>query len=598
MSSPTEPMMPPSWSLQDLYRSGAEDPQLALDMENAPVLAGQFASIYRGFWAKSAHTQGEILKAIEDYQALQENLDRPLVFAMLHHSALTTDPARGKLLSQAREAHSRANRDLIFFELEWIQLPQVEADKILALKEIAKYRHWLSQRRVFRPHTLSEPEEKIAERKQLSGRSAFRRYFDETISGLRVAQGEGKEVSLQVALSMLYDPVRSVRQNAAQAITRTLKTREKDMGFVLNTLVLEHRDDCDMRSYQQPDDPRNLSNQVDSSLVRMVMEVVESRQDLVARYYKIKGRLLGIAHLEDHDRYAPLPGDAGTMNWAEARELVVNSYGAFHAEAGRIVSLFFENDWIDAQPRDGKRSGAFCASGLASQHPYSLMSFTGRMRDVSTLAHELGHGLHQYLARDRGHLQADAPLVLAETASVFGEMLVYRNILNRTTDKNQRILLMGGKIEDSFATIFRQIVLTRFEHEVHRLRKEDGELSLTTLAKVWMETNQKMFGDSLRLNEGYSNWWSYIGHFIHSPFYCYAYAFGELLVLALYAKYIEEGPAFPAKYMEFLAAGGSEKPSVLLEKMGLDWSKPEFWLKGLGVLENDVTTMEKLAGST
>lgn len=591
---PVSQTSPPSWNLTDLYSQGQDDPKLIADMEEAPGRATQFAAKYRGFWHKKDQSGADVLRAIEDYQELQEFLDRPLVFAMLYHSALTTDPTRGKLLAKAREAHSRANRDLIFFELEWIKLEDGDAQRVLSQEAVAKYRHWLSQRRVFRPHTASEPEEKIVERKQLTGRSAFRRFFDETISALKFQPKPGEEVSLQVVLSRLYDPNRDVRKAAAEAITRTLSLREKDLSFILNTLVHEHIDECEMRGYQNPDDPRNLSNQVDAKLVRVVMEVVESRHDLVARYYKVKKQILGLEQLEDFDRYAPLPGDSGSMGWEEAREVVVGSYGEFHPEAGRIVSLFFENDWIDAEPRDGKRSGAFCASGIASVHPYSLMSYTGRMRDVSTLAHELGHGLHQYLARAKGHLQADAPLVLAETASVFGEMLVYKRILERTTDPKQRLLLMAGKIEDSFATVFRQIVLTRFEHQVHRLRKEDGELSTQTLAKLWMETNQKMFGDSLRLNEGYSNWWSYIGHFIHSPFYCYAYSFGELLVLALYAKYMEEGEPFKEKYMAFLAAGGSESPAELIAKMGLDWSQPEFWQKGLGVLEEYVKTMEDL----
>jgi len=582
----------PSWNLGDLYQDGVNDSKLAHDLENGPLEALAFAQRYRGFWERTDLTGPQVLEAIETFERLRELIDRPLVFAMLHHAALTTDPERGKLLSKARESHSRSSRETLFFELEWIKLGAEPAEAILRFPESGRYTHWMKLNRLFRDHTISEPEEKIVERKQLTGKSAFRRFFDETISSLRFPVESEGELSLQGALSRLYDPDRAKRKEAAQSITKTLATREKDLGYMLNTLVLDHQDDCELRGYPEPDGPRNLSNQVEGSLVRLVMEEVEARHDLVARYYGVKRKILGLETLEDCDRYAPLPGDPGTMGWSAARELVTKSYGEFHPEAGRIVSLFFEKEWIDAAPRDGKRSGAFCSSGIASVHPYTLMSYSGRMRDVSTLAHELGHGVHQYLARDRGHLQADAPLVLAETASVFGEMLVYRRILEQTQDPKKRLLIMATRIEDSIATVFRQIVLTRFEYRVHKMRREEGELSTKALGQIWMETNQSMFGDSLRLTEGYSNWWSYIGHFIHSPFYCYAYSFGELLVLALYAKYREEGPSFAERYMKFLAAGGSESPSVLLERMGIDWSRPEFWRKGLGVLEEMVKTME------
>lgn len=590
--------LPPEWDLSDLYTLGENDPALSGDMETGVNLAKDFASRYRGFWARPDLTGTQIARAFQEYQDLQEKIDRPLIFAMLHHSALTTDAARGKLLAKSREFHSKASQELLFFELEWIQLDEAKAGLLLGYPEVALFVHWLEHRRVFRPHTLSEPEEKILERKQLSGRAAFRRFFDETLGTLKFqVDGTAAEVSLQGALSKLYDPNRDQRRLAAEGITKTLEAHSRDLGFILNTLVHDHQDDCALRNYPSPDMPRNLSNQVSGDLVRLVMETVESRHDLVSRYYKLKAKLLGLEKLYDYDRYAPLKGDTGTMEWDQARELVVGAYGDFHPEAGRIVSLFFEKNWIDAIPRPGKRSGAFCSSGLASLHPYTLMTYTGRMRDVSTLAHELGHGLHQYLARDRGYLQADAPLVLAETASVFGEMLVHQKILDRTTDPKAKLLLMAGKIEDSFATVFRQIVLTRFEHEVHKARKETGEISGQDLGNLWMKANQAMFGDSLELNPGYGSWWSYIGHFIHSPFYCYAYAFGELLVLALYAQYLEQGKPFATSYFEFLAAGGSQSPETLLKKLGLDWNKAEFWQGGLKLLDKHLQTMESLANS-
>jgi oligoendopeptidase F len=594
----TNATLPPEWDLSDLYALGENDPGLSGDMELGVSLAKDFAGRYRGFWSKPGLTGEQVAAVFQEYQQLQEKIDRPLIFAMLYHSALTTDPGRGKLLAKSRESHSKASQELLFFELEWIQLEEERAGQIVGFPETAPFVHWLEHRRVFRAHTLTEAEEKILERKQLSGRAAFRRLFDETLGTLKFQiEGTPAELSLQGALSKLYDPNRDQRPLAAEGLTKTLESHSRQLGFILNTLVHDHLDDCALRNYPASDMPRNLSNQVSGGLVRLVMETVESRHDLVCRYYKLKANLLGLDKLYDYDRYAPLKGETGTMEWDQARELVVGAYGDFHPEAGRIVSLFFEKSWIDAVPRPGKRSGAFCSSGLASVHPYTLMTYTGRMRDVSTLAHELGHGLHQYLARDRGYLQADAPLVLAETASVFGEMLVHQKILDQTTDPKAKLLLLAGKIEDSFATVFRQIVLTRFEHEVHNARKETGEVSVQDLGNLWMKANQSMFGDSLELNPGYGSWWSYIGHFVHSPFYCYAYAFGELLVLALYAKYLDQGKPFAAAYFEFLAAGGSKSPEKLLNKLGIDWNKAEFWQGGLKLLEKHLETMESLAAS-
>ncbi len=594
----TNATLPPEWDLSDLYALGENDPSLKGDMELGVSLAKNFSGRFRGFWSNPELTGEQVSAVFQEYQQLQEKIDRPLIFAMLYHSALTTDSGRGKLLAKSRESHSKASQELLFFELEWIQLEEERAGHILGFPETAPFVHWLEHRRVFRVHTLTEAEEKILERKQLSGRAAFRRLFDETLGTLKFQiEGTPAELSLQGALSKLYDPNRDQRRLAAEGITKTLESHSRQLGFILNTLVHDHLDDCALRNYPASDMPRNLSNQVSGELVRLVMETVESRHDLVCRYYKLKANLLGLDKLYDYDRYAPLKGETGTMEWDQARELVVGAYGDFHPEAGRIVSLFFEKSWIDAVPRPGKRSGAFCSSGLASVHPYTLMTYTGRMRDVSTLAHELGHGLHQYLARDRGYLQADAPLVLAETASVFGEMLVHQKILDQTTDPKAKLLLLAGKIEDSFATVFRQIVLTRFEHEVHNARKETGEVSVQDLGNLWMKANQSMFGDSLELNPGYGSWWSYIGHFVHSPFYCYAYAFGELLVLALYAKYLDQGKPFAAAYFEFLAAGGSKSPEKLLNKLGIDWNKAEFWQGGLKLLEKHLETMESLAAS-
>ncbi len=315
------------------------------------------------------------------------------------------------------------------------------------------------------------------------------------------------------------------------------------------------------------------------------------------RYYRLKGRLLGLDQLHDYDRYAPLPGDPPACNWPTACRIVQESYDAFSPDAGAVIRQFFDKRWIDAELRPGKRGGAFSSSAVPSVHPYILLNFTDRLRDVMTLAHELGHGLHQYRSRGQGYLQCDTPLTTAEMASVFGEMLTFRRLQELYPEPRLRLAMLCSKIEDAFATVFRQVVLTRFEQTLHRARKEQGELSAETINRLWMQANQAMFGDVVQLSEGYAWWWSYIGHFIRSPFYCYAYAFGELLVLALYQKYRQDGPAFVPRYLQLLASGGVDAPHVLLAKLGVDVTDPSFWELGLRLLTDMVAEAERLAGA-
>ncbi len=326
------------------------------------------------------------------------------------------------------------------------------------------------------------------------------------------------------------------------------------------------------------------------------MQATERHYSLVHRYYRLKRKLLGLGKLYDYDRYAPLFADMPACDWASARRIVQESYEAFSPKAGAIIGKFFDNNWIDAELRPGKRGGAFSSSAVPSVHPYILLNFTDRIRDVMTLAHELGHGLHQFLSRDQGYLQCDTPLTTAEMASVFGEMLTFQRLQQLYTEPRQRLAMLCSKIEDAFATVFRQVVLTRFELDLHRARKEQGELSTAAINLLWMKANQAMFGKTVALSDGYASWWSYIGHFIRSPFYCYAYAFGELLVLALVQKYKQDGPDFVPRYLELLAAGGSQAPHVLLAKLGVDVTDPAFWELGLGLLGDMVTEAEGLAG--
>ncbi len=359
--------------------------------------------------------------------------------------------------------------------------------------------------------------------------------------------------------------------------------------------MLDHRSDCNLRHFDSPMGPRHLANEISESVVNALMTATERHHDLVQRYYRLKARLLGVTPLYDYDRYAPLFPDQPACDWSKAQQIVRESYTAFSPKAGEIVGQFFERRWIDAELRQGKRGGAFSSSAVPSAHPYILMSFTDKLRDVMTLAHELGHGLHQYLSRPVGYLQCDTPLTTAEMASVFGEMLTFQRLLQLYPEPRTRLAMLCGKIEDGFATVFRQVVLTRFEQALHKARQEQGELTTEQINDLWLAANRPMHGDAVELTPGYAWWWEYIGHFVHVPFYCYAYAFGELLVLALVQKYKQEGAAFVPRYLDLLASGGSDAPHVLLAQMGVDVNDPAFWELGLRLLGDMVDEAEGLA---
>jgi len=529
-------------------------------------------------------------------------MDKPAVYASLVHAAKTDEPSHGALLSKTREQRTAINKHLIFFDLEWIGLKDDVAAALMTHPSLAKYHHYLEQKRAWKPHYLSEAEEKILDEKATTGKSAFSRLFEETMSTLQFAFAEGdktevptKSLSLQEILAKLYDSDRAVRKAAAASISKGLEAQARLLTFIFNNIVLDHDSDCRLKKFRAPIDPRNLANEITGDVVEALMQAAERNYGLVQRYYRLKSRLLGLDKLYDYDRYAPIFPDTPSCDWTVARRIVQESYQAFSPQAGAIVREFFENHWIDAELRPGKRGGAFASSAIPSVHPYILVNFTDRIRDVMTLAHELGHGLHQYLSRGRGYLQCDTPLTTAEMASVFGEMLTFQRLQQLYPEPRRRLAMLCSKIEDGFATVFRQVVMTRFELDLHRARKEQGELSTTAINALWLKANRAMFGDVLTLGEGYAWWWTYIGHFIRSPFYCYAYAFGELLVLALVQKYKQDGPAFVPRYLDLLAAGGSDAPHVLLAKLGVDVTDPAFWELGLRLLGDMVGEAESLA---
>jgi oligoendopeptidase F len=584
------------WDLTDLYREPA-DPQIDSDLAEALRRAQAFEQTYRGKIAVGPDTP-VLRSAMEELESLSEQMDRPLVYAHLLHAGKTDDPVHGKLLARTREQRTVINKHLIFFDLEWVKLDDETATRLIADPQLARWRHYLEQKRAWRPHYLTEPEEKILDEKAITGRSAFVRLFDETTASLRFPFRMGRKtemLSQQQILARLYDADRKVRKAAAAGLTAGLKENARLLTYIFNTLVLEHKSDCTLRRFDSPMGPRHLANEITPEVVEALLTAAEKHHHTVQRYYKLKRKLLKLRTLYDYDRYAPLFEDLPSCDWPRARQTVQESYAAFSPKAGAIIAEFFDRKWIDAELRDGKRGGAFSSSAVPSVHPYILMNYTDRLRDVMTLAHELGHGLHQYLSRPVGYLQCDTPLTTAETASVFGEMLTFQRLLALYPEPRIRLALLCSKIEDAFATVFRQVVLTRFEQLLHQARSDQGELTTEQINDLWMQANRPMHGDVVQLTDGYAWWWLYIGHFIHVPFYCYAYAFGELLVLALLQKYKQEGEAFVPRYLELLSRGGADAPHRLLAPLGVDVTDPGFWELGLKLLGDMVKEAEDLA---
>ncbi len=585
-----------NWNLGDLYAS-IDDPGLLRDMKSALELATAFGQKYRGK-INATLTSATLAEAMAELESLSELLDKPIIYAQLVHAAKTDDPRHGALLSKTREARTEANQHLIFFDLEWVAIDDAHADRLLADERLLRWKHYLEVKRLLKPHYLTEPEEKLMEEKNNTGKAAFVRLFDETVAGLQFSftlNGKSETQTLQQILAKLYYPQQNVRRAAAEGITAGLQGNSKLLTYVFNTLLQDHHTDTRLRHFAGPMQSRNLANEISQASVDALMSAAEKHQGMVARYYRLKAKLLGLEQLHDYDRYAPLGSDLPSCTWNEARQIVEESYSAFSPEGGKIIQEFFSKNWIDAEPRSGKRGGAFSASTVPSAHPYILMSFTDKLRDVMTLAHELGHGLHQYLSRQVGYLQCDTPLTTAETASVFGEMLTFRRLMEKYSEPRVRLALLCSKIEDAFATVFRQVVLTRFEQNVHSARQQEGELTTERINTLWMEANQPMHGDAVQLGEGYAWWWLYIGHFIHVPFYCYAYAFGELLVLALYEQYRRQGAGFVPKYLEMLSVGGSISPPELVGRLQVNINEPSFWDQGLSLLSEMVSEAERLS---
>ena len=504
------------------------------------------------------------------------------------------EPGSGKEERGVREAYTHTSQRLLFFDVELARMDDDRAEALLDADALAPFHHHLELQRLQREHVLSEGEEKVLAEKAVTGRSAWNRFFDETLGAARF-ELRGERLTEQAVLSRLHDPDRSLRRDAALALTGGLETLSRPLTFAFNTILADKASTDRLRRYPHWLASRNLANEITDEAVQALVDAVTSRYDLSERYYALKRRLLGLDEMMDYDRYAPLGDVDRRFGWDEAQRVVLDAYDAFHPEMGRIAGQFFAGRWIDAPVAEGKRGGAFSHGAVPSAHPYILLNYTGRARDVQTLAHELGHGVHQYLAREQGVFHADTPLTTAETASVFGEMLVFQRLLDRETDPQARLAMLVQKIDDSMATVFRQVTMNRFEDAIHTHRRERGELTPDEFAGYWMETQRRMYGSAVTLGAHYRRWWSYIPHFVHTPGYVYAYAFGELLVLALYARYRDGQGGFAEAYLGLLRAGGSDWPHVLVGRLGIDLQDPGFWQQGLAAIEALIDEAEQAA---
>ena len=580
----------PTWDLVDLY-SDPDSDDLKRDVIEAVAAAKLFAETYQGRVA--ALEQSVFAKAVETYEAIHESLGRVASYAQLLHAGDLTDPGISKFSQDVREQLNGISTDLIFFTLEINRLDEATLATFLGGRA-EKFRPWIDNVRAHREHELSDDVEKLFHEKTVTSSSGWARLFDETLAASRYRIGE-ERLTLEETLNLLSSADRNQRRQASEALAATFEGKAPLFALVTNTLAKDKEIEDRWRHFAAPEASRHLANLVEPEVVdALETAVVDSYARTAHRYYALKARWLGVDQLEHYDRNAPLPQtDEQLIPWKTARDLVLSAYGRFSSDLQQVGVKFFDNAWIDAPPRPGKAPGAFAHPTVPSAHPYLLLNYQGKVRDVMTLAHELGHGVHQVMAGHNGALMADTPLTLAETASVFGEQLVFRALLDAETDPTRRKHMLASKVEDMINTVIRQIAFYRFEKAVHGGRRE-GELTLDRLGDIWLESQAESLGPAVNLGPAYRNYWTYIPHFIHSPFYVYAYAFGDCLVNALYAVYQESESGFQDRYIEMLRAGGTKRHKELLAPFGLDASDPAFWQRGLNLISGFIDELERM----
>jgi oligoendopeptidase F len=579
-----------AWDLEPLVDGrGAAGVDALLDDAQARADA---LGTYRGRIATLS--AAEVASVMHEIATIAEAMGRAGSYAGLLFAVDTADPTAGALMARTEERGTAIGNEIIFVELEWAALDDARAEELLASDELAFCRHHLASARRYRPHLLSEPEERVLSDKALTATNAWVRLFSELTSAITIELG-GETIGLEQGLSQLMSPDREARRAAAEAVTGGLAPGLRTRAFVFNTLLVDKSIDDRLRKYPSWIASRNLANEASDESVQALIDAVQARADIPQRWYALKARLLGLDRLADYDRMASVAESDEEFAWSAARDLVLDAYASFSPDLANAARRFFDESWIDAPLRPAKRPGAFCAYTVPSQHPYLLLNWTARRRDVLTLAHEMGHGLHAYLAREQGVFHQGTPLTLAETASVFGETVTFGRLLEATSDPAARLALLAESLEGQIATVFRQVAMNRFEDRVHTQRREQGELSVEQFNEAWEATQHTLLGDTVEITPGYRTWWSYIPHFMGTPGYVYAYAYGQLLALSVYRRYEERGADFVPQYLELLAAGGSRSPEELGAIVGLDLADPGFWDGGLAIVAEQLDAAEAAA---
>lgn len=596
-SAPATPL--PEWNLADLY-AGMDDPRIATDLAEADALSKAFEADYKGKLADIAAAPdagAQLGAAVKRYEAIDDLMGRVASFGSLVYAGDTADPARAKFFSDIQEKLTDSSTHLLFFTLEMNRLEDAQVEAALKDAAFGHYRPWVEDLRKDKPYQLEDRVEQLFHEKSSPARGAWGRLFDETMSSLRFSV-DGKELAIEPTLNLMQDPNEAVRKAAGQALAQTFSENLRLFSLITNTLAKDKEISDRWRGFEDVADSRHLANRVEREVVdAMVASIREAFPRLSHRYYALKAKWFGKEKLEFWDRNAPLPKvDTRDIGWDEARDTVLGAYSTFSPRMADIARVFFDKNWIDAPVRPGKSPGAFAHPTVPSAHPYVLLNYQGKPRDVMTLAHELGHGVHQVLAGRQGALMAPTPLTLAETASVFGEMLTFRRLLAAAETPQARKIMLAQKVEDMINTVVRQTAFYTFERKVHTERRQ-GEITAERIGELWMDVQTESLGPAINLSAGYETFWTYIPHFIHSPFYVYAYAFGDCLVNSLYAVYQKASDGFAERYLEMLAAGGTKHHSELLAPFGLDARDPAFWQTGLGLIESMITELEQMEGA-
>jgi oligoendopeptidase F len=586
----------PEWNLSDLY-PGLDSPKIKRDLEQADSDCVAFEQEFKGRLAALATGEGAggaLAAAVKRYESIDDRLGRLISYASLVYAGNTTDPVSAKFYGDIQERITAASLHLLFFTLELNRIDDGQLDAAMRDPALGHYRPWIEDVRKEKPYQLEDRVEELFHEKSVTGYSAWNRLFDETIAGLRFKIA-GKSLAIEPTLNLMQDSDGKKRKAAAEALAKTFKENLRPFALITNTLTKDKEISDRWRGFKDIADARHLSNRVEREVVEALVAAVRAAYPKLShRYYALKARWFGKKSLPHWDRNAPLPKVAQrTIPWSDARATILTAYGAFSPRMAEVADQFFTKSWIDAPVRPGKQPGAFAHPTVPSAHPYVLLNYMGKPRDVMTLAHELGHGVHQVLAAPNGPLMAPTPLTLAETASVFGEMLTFKKLLAQTTDKKQRKAMLAAKVEDMINTVVRQIAFYSFERKVHSERR-NGELTAAQICDLWMSVQSESLGPAIQLRPGYETFWAYIPHFVHSPFYVYAYAFGDCLVNSLYAVYEKSASGFAERYLEMLSAGGTKHHSELLAPFGLDARDPKFWDGGLSVIAHLIDELEGL----